>query len=65
MSAKTAETFRWTVALSFVVACGTAQPAPLTTNFGLAYSVTQSLWQGGPTAGLDESNRFGGSAAGA
>lgn len=38
-----------------------AAPIDLSSSFGLSFSVSQSLWAGGPTAGLDESGRTGGS----
>lgn len=50
--------------LTLAVMAGTASPAlagPLTfASFGLDFSTSQSLWQGGPTAGLDEGGRTGG-----
>lgn len=47
--------------LGLAATVGPAQAAAVTTDFALSYSVTQSLWQGGPTAGIDEADRTGGS----
>lgn len=47
--------------VGFAATAGLAQAAPVTSNFSLGYSVSQSLWQGGPTAGIDEAHRTGGS----
>lgn len=52
-------------AIALTASAGLAHAAPVTANFSLGYAVTQSLWKGGPSAGLDSSNDFGLSAVGA
>jgi hypothetical protein len=47
--------------LLFTAPTAFADPIALTATFNADFSTSQSLWSGGPTAGLDKSGRTGGS----
>jgi hypothetical protein len=61
MKPQTKRALSLALGVGFAATAGLAQAAPVTSNFSLAYLVSQSLWQGGPTAGIDEADRTGGS----
>lgn len=50
-----------TIALLLFAATASAAPIALSSTFNADFSASQSLWAGGPNAGLDESGRTGGS----